>query len=157
MADKQSLVQRWNPRLRNPMLKVESVVAFRECWLCRPCASAWDWGGIFRWGGDLPVAAFLWVLRPRGSLLRLSVRITALLGWAMQTGGGCADPLPFAPTLCSPLERDRDKSSLLQRKSLVTRLPRGAPRQEQPPRGQLAGRDPTSKAKSMQILGTTSA
>ncbi|PKU29131.1 suppressor of tumorigenicity 14 protein isoform x3 [Limosa lapponica baueri] len=28
MADKQSLVQRWNPRLRNPMLKVESVVAF---------------------------------------------------------------------------------------------------------------------------------
>lgn len=32
MADKQSLVQRWNPRLRNPMLKVESVVAFRECW-----------------------------------------------------------------------------------------------------------------------------
>uniref|UniRef100_A0A8D0EPP6 matriptase n=1 Tax=Strix occidentalis caurina TaxID=311401 RepID=A0A8D0EPP6_STROC len=30
MADKQSLAQRWNPRLRNPMLKVESVVAFRE-------------------------------------------------------------------------------------------------------------------------------
>uniref|UniRef100_A0A8C8E510 Suppressor of tumorigenicity 14 protein homolog n=1 Tax=Otus sunia TaxID=257818 RepID=A0A8C8E510_9STRI len=28
MADKQSLAQRWNPRLRNPMLKVESVVAF---------------------------------------------------------------------------------------------------------------------------------
>ncbi|XP_053819375.1 suppressor of tumorigenicity 14 protein isoform X2 [Vidua chalybeata] len=28
MADKQSLVQRWNPRLRNPMLKVESVIAF---------------------------------------------------------------------------------------------------------------------------------
>ncbi|NXK18802.1 ST14 protein, partial [Arenaria interpres] len=28
MADKQSLIQRWNPRLRNPMLKVESVVAF---------------------------------------------------------------------------------------------------------------------------------
>ncbi|XP_010082473.1 PREDICTED: suppressor of tumorigenicity 14 protein [Pterocles gutturalis] len=28
MADKQSLVQKWNPRLRNPTLKVESVVAF---------------------------------------------------------------------------------------------------------------------------------
>ncbi|XP_042656434.1 suppressor of tumorigenicity 14 protein isoform X3 [Tyto alba] len=28
MADKQSLAQRWNPRLRNPMLKVESVIAF---------------------------------------------------------------------------------------------------------------------------------
>uniref|UniRef100_A0A8C9NYD5 matriptase n=1 Tax=Serinus canaria TaxID=9135 RepID=A0A8C9NYD5_SERCA len=28
IADKQSLVQRWNPRLRNPMLKVESVIAF---------------------------------------------------------------------------------------------------------------------------------
>ncbi|KAF2988332.1 hypothetical protein EK904_008742 [Melospiza melodia maxima] len=31
MADKQSLVQRWNPRLRNPMLKVESVIAFHSC------------------------------------------------------------------------------------------------------------------------------
>lgn len=51
MADKQSLVQRWNPRLRNPMLKVESVVAFRECWLCHPCASAWDWGGDISLGG----------------------------------------------------------------------------------------------------------
>ncbi|NXJ71748.1 ST14 protein, partial [Rostratula benghalensis] len=40
MADKQSLVQRWNPRLRNPMLKVESVVAFRECWPHHPWASA---------------------------------------------------------------------------------------------------------------------
>jgi len=40
MADKQSLVQRLNPRLRNPTLKVESVVAFREC-----CIIVWDWGG----------------------------------------------------------------------------------------------------------------
>uniref|UniRef100_A0A8C4UIP1 matriptase n=1 Tax=Falco tinnunculus TaxID=100819 RepID=A0A8C4UIP1_FALTI len=31
MADTQSLIQRWNPRLRNPMLKVESVVAFQSC------------------------------------------------------------------------------------------------------------------------------
>uniref|UniRef100_A0A8C3LST5 Suppressor of tumorigenicity 14 protein homolog n=1 Tax=Chrysolophus pictus TaxID=9089 RepID=A0A8C3LST5_CHRPC len=30
MADKQNLVQRLNPRLRNPTLKVESVIAFRE-------------------------------------------------------------------------------------------------------------------------------
>ncbi|NXN30325.1 ST14 protein, partial [Nycticryphes semicollaris] len=47
MADKQSLVQRWNPRLRNPMLKVESVVAFRECWPHHPWASAWDLSCMF--------------------------------------------------------------------------------------------------------------
>lgn len=41
MANKQSLVQKLNARLRNPVLQVESVVAFRECWLCCP----WGWGG----------------------------------------------------------------------------------------------------------------
>lgn len=45
MADKQSLIQKLNPRLRNPVLKVESIVAFRECCLSDSWASAWDRGG----------------------------------------------------------------------------------------------------------------
>lgn len=45
MADKQSLIQKLNPRLRNPVLMVESIVAFRECCLSDSWASAWDWGG----------------------------------------------------------------------------------------------------------------
>lgn len=48
MANRQNLVQRLNPRLRNPMLRVESVIAFREC-----CVTVWDWGGrealVFHW------------------------------------------------------------------------------------------------------------
>ena len=51
MMNKQNLVQNWNPRLRNPMLKVESIVAFRECWLGRPRASGVGRGGhTCRWG-----------------------------------------------------------------------------------------------------------
>lgn len=74
MADKQSLVQRLNPRLRNPMLKVESVVAFRECWLRHPWASAWDGAGTFHWRVKLPVAALPWVPLAVGTALRVSVR-----------------------------------------------------------------------------------
>lgn len=68
MADKQSLIQKLNPRLRNPVLKVESIVTFRECCLSDSWASAWDRGGRGTLGAWrvtgvvlLPAAPLLWV------------------------------------------------------------------------------------------------
>lgn len=123
MADKQSLVQRWNPRLRNPMLKVESVVAFRECWFRRP--SAWDLeGDAFGWSGELPV--------PRVPL-RTGLSQPCVLGEAAWT-------LLCSDTPCSPLSPSGEGQGWILPPA-KRNLGRSAP--QSPGRTQHAERDPT--------------
>lgn len=153
MADKQSLVQRWNPRLRNPMLKVESVIAFREYWFCCPWASVWDQVGYSSgrrrcWSQPSGGKA-----SPEGGV-RTWMSQHSLMGCTARRGLHRPAPLCWNVSSLSPGKRDRDEFSLCRGK--VCSLSCQRPGKSSLP-CQFVGRDSTNGARSVTVRGTTSA
>ncbi|XP_031975778.1 suppressor of tumorigenicity 14 protein homolog [Corvus moneduloides] len=102
MADKQSLVQRWNPCLRNPMLKVESVIAIPV----NPSIahSAWDHSCMFSLHTkEEEVTSFTMLGFPNSPYPN-----NALCNWALRENASSSISLTFKTLELEPCRDDSD-------------------------------------------------